>query len=140
MYGIGDLPADIQQFTMPRRRQTQRPDVRIHVRKLTAQEWIGLKGLPVTRPSRIASDLLSDNEDPEAIARLIAQSIRLVFDYPGTFADQLASHAAHFGLRKQDGLGLLRWLLELTEDRNAPQWIAEARAHVDQSVRLNTGP
>jgi hypothetical protein len=140
MYGIGDLPADIQQFTMPRRRQTQRPDVRIHVRKLTAQEWIGLKGLPVTRPSRIASDLLSDNEDPEAIARLIAESIRLAFDYPGTFADQLASHAAHFGLRKQDGLGLLRWLLELTEDRNAPQWIAEARAHVDQSVRLDTGP
>jgi hypothetical protein len=139
MYGIGDLPADIQQFTMPRRRQTQRPDVRIHVRKLTAQEWIGLKGLPVTRP-RIASDLLSDNEDPEAIARLIAESIRLAVDYPGTFADQLASHAAHFGLRKQDGLGLLRWLLELTEDRNAPQWIAEARAHVDQSVRLDTGP
>ena len=140
MYGIGDLPADIQQFTMPRRRQTQRPDVRFHVRKLTAREWIDLKGLPVTRPSRIASDLLSDNEDPEAIARLIAESIRLVFDYPGTFADQLASHAAHFGLRKQDGLGLLRWLLELTEDRNAPQWIAEARAHVDQSVRLDTRP
>ena len=140
MYGIGDLPADTQEFTMPRRRQTQRPDVRIHVRKLTTQEWIGLKGLPVTRPSRIASDLLSDNEDPEAIARLIAESIRRVFDYPGTFADQLARHASHFGLRKQDGLGLLRWLLELTEDKDATRWMAEARAHVDQTIRLDIGP
>ena len=84
-------------------------------------DWI--KGLPVTRPSRIASDLLSDNEDPEAIARLIAESIRLVFDYPGTFADQLARHSSHFGLRKQDGLGLLRWLLELTEDKDETRWM-----------------
>jgi hypothetical protein len=119
MYGIGELPADTQEFTLPRRRQSRRSDVRIHVRKLTIGDWISLKGLPVTRPSRIASDLLWEHEDPEAVARLIAESIRLVFDYPGTFADQLASHAIHFGLRKQDGLGLLRWLLDLTEEESA---------------------
>lgn len=140
MYGIGDLPADTQEFTMPRRRQTQRPDVQIHVRKLATQEWIRLKGLPVTRPSRIASDLLFDHEDPEAIARIIAESIRLVYDYPGTFADQLAKHASNFGLRKQDGLGLLRWLLDLTKDKNASQWMAEARAHIERANEGDTEP
>jgi hypothetical protein len=140
MYGIGELPADTQEFTLPRRRQSRRSDVRIHVRKLTIGDWISLKGLPVTRPSRIASDLLWEHEDPEAVARLIAESIRLVFDYPGTFADQLASHAIHFGLRKQDGLGLLRWLLDLTEEERAPRWVAEARAHVDKANRLVSGP
>jgi hypothetical protein len=94
----------------------------------------------VTRPSRIASDLLWDDEDPEAVGHLIAESIRLVFDYPGTFADQLAPHASRFGLRKQDGLGLLRWLLDLTKDKSTPKWMAEARAHLDRTNQLATAP
>jgi hypothetical protein len=140
MYGIGDLPADSQEFTLPRRRQSRRSDVRIHVRKLALEEWVNVKGLPVTRPSRIASDLLWDDEDPESVAHLTAESIRLVFDYPGTFADQLAPHASHFGLRKQDGLGLLRWLLDLTKDESTPRWMAEARAHLERTNQLATAP
>ena len=38
------------------------------------------------------------------MARLIADAIRPVYDYPGTFADSLAPHAARFGLPKGDGL------------------------------------
>ncbi len=100
LYGLGHLPADRHEFTVQRRKQTRRSDVRIHVRVLSDGEWIGLRGLPVTRPSRIASDLLWDHEDPEAVAQLVTDSIRKVFDYPGTFADSLASHAGRFGLRK----------------------------------------
>jgi hypothetical protein len=133
VYGVGHLPADRHEFTVPRRRQSRRPDVRIHVRKLTDAEWISLGGLPVTRPSRIASDLLWEQEDPEAVAQLIADSIRPAVDSPGTFADQLAAHAARFGLRRGDGLGLLRWLLELTGDADAGRWLAEARAHVERA-------
>jgi len=132
MYGLGHLPADRHEFTVPLRKQTRRHDVRFHVRSLSAAEWVGLLGLPVTRPSRIASDLLWDHEDPEAVAQLIADSIRLVLDYPGTFADQLAPHASKFGLRKSDGLGLLRWLLDLTSEPEAGRWMAEARAHIER--------
>ncbi|MGH9302010.1 MAG: type IV toxin-antitoxin system AbiEi family antitoxin domain-containing protein, partial [Acidimicrobiales bacterium] len=67
VYGIGHLPADRHEFTVPKRRQTRRPDVRIHLRKLSEAEWTGLGGLPVTRPPRIASDLLWEHEDPEAV-------------------------------------------------------------------------
>ena len=84
----------------------------------------------MTRPSRTASDLLWDREDPEAVARLITDAIRPAYDYPGTFADSLAPHAARFGLRKGDGLALLRWFLEMTADPERNRWMQEARAHV----------
>ena len=134
LYGLGHLPADRHEFTIPKRRQTRRPDVTIHVRKLTRGEWVNLDGLPVTRPSRIASDLLLDDEDPEAVAQIVAESIRRISDYPGTFADSLAPHAASFGLRRGDGLALLRWLLGLVGDPETPRWLDEAREHVARAV------
>jgi hypothetical protein len=82
LYGLGHLPADRHEFTLPLRRQTRRPDVRLHQRRLEDREWIDLRGLLVTRPSRIASDLLHDREDPEAVAQLMTDAIRAVHDYP----------------------------------------------------------
>jgi hypothetical protein len=140
LYRVGHLPADGHDFTLPKRRQSRRSDVRLHQRPLEDREWIDLRGLPVTRPSRIASDLLYDREDPEAVAQLIADAIRSVYDYPGTFADALASHAARFGLRQGDGLGLLRWLLDLVGDPETPRWIDEAKAHQDRELAERTDP
>lgn len=135
LYGFGHLPADCHDFTLPKRRQSRRPDVRLHQRHLQDNEWINLRGLPVTRPSRIASDLLYDQEDPEAVAHLIADAIRGAYDYPGTFADALATHAARFGLRKDDGLGLLRWLLDLVADPDTPRWMDDARDHTGRATK-----
>ena len=129
LYGLGDLPADRHEFTLPSRRQSRRPEVRLHQRRLESAEWITLRGLPVTRPSRIAADLLDDREDTEAVARVVVEAIRAAYDYPGTFADALAPYAARYGLRGGDGLALLRWLLSLVGDPEAPRWMDEARDH-----------
>lgn len=134
IYRLGHLPADRHEFTLPKRKQTRRADVRIHVRRVKDAEWITLHGLPVTRPSRIAADLLRDHEDPEAVARLIADAIRPVYDYPGTFADSLEPFAARFGLRKGDGLGLLRWFLDMTGDPERERWLDEALSHISRTV------
>lgn len=130
LYGLSHLPADRYDFTLPIRRQSRRPDVRLHHRPLRENEWISLHGLPVTRPSRIAADLLDDAEDPEAVAHVIADAIRAVYDYPGTFADALVPLAGRLGLRHGDGLGLLRWLLDLVGDPDTPRWMEEARTHI----------
>ncbi len=127
LYGIGDLPADRHEFTMPTRRQTRRPDVRLHQRRLADREWIWLRGLPVTLPARIADDLLRDDEGPEAVAQITADAIRAVYDYPGPFAEVLGRHAPRFGLRRGDGLALLQWLLDLGGDPETPRWMREAR-------------
>jgi len=134
LYGLGHLPADRHEFTLPVRRQSRRPDVRLHIRRLEPGDSIVLAGLPVTRPSRIASDLLYDREEPDAVAQIVADAIRGVYDYPGTFADALAPHAARLGFQRGDGLALLRWLLDLVGDPETDRWMHEAREHVSRSV------
>src|SRR5271155_3661337 len=139
VYGIGHLPADRPEFTVQHRHQGRRRDVRIHQRKLERGEWVQMDWLPVTRPSRIASDLLYDNEDPEAVAQIVADAIRPVFDYPGAFAESLAPNAGRFGLRRNDGLALLQWLLELVGDPETKQWMSEARESMARR-RLEQAP
>jgi hypothetical protein len=130
LYGLGDLPADQHEFTLPSRHQSRRPDVQLHHRDLDNAEWISLRGMLVTRPARIAADLLARHEDPEAVGYLIADAIRAVHDYPGMFADSLAPLAARFGLPRGDGVGLLGWLLDLADGPDKGQWADEAQRHV----------
>jgi hypothetical protein len=96
------------------------------VGRVDRSEWITLHGLPVTRPSRAAADLLAERENPQAVGQLVTDAIRGVFDYPATFANALSPYASQLGLRRGDGLGALRWLLDLVGDRHAPEWLAEA--------------
>jgi hypothetical protein len=133
VYGLGDLTADRNEFILPRRRQSRRSDVKFHRGSLDRGEWVNLGGLLVTRPARIAADLLADGEEPDAVAPMVAQALRQINDYPGTVADAIAPLAARFGLRRHDSLGLLRWLLELAPDSDVPQWLDEARAHMDRA-------
>jgi len=127
-YGLNHPPADRHEFTLPVRRQSRRPDVRLHHRLLHEGEWASLGGLPVTRPPRIASDLLNDNEEPAAVARLVANAIREGYEEPGTFAASLAPFAQRFGLRRNDGLAVFARLLELVGDPAMPRWLREAWA------------
>lgn len=140
LYGIGELPADRHDFTVLVRKQTRRADVRIHHRQLGTGEWTQLRGLLATRPARIASDLLRENEDPEAVAQITADAIRAVYDYPGTFAEALAPHASRFGLRRGDGLAFLRWLLDLVGDSDTSRWMTEARDSIQQVERDQRTP
>ncbi len=139
LYGLGHLPADRHEFTLPTRRQTRRPDVRLHQRRLHPGQWVELGGLLVTRPSRIASDLLYDREDPEGVGQVVADAIRGVYDYPSTFVDALAPHAAQLGLRRGDGVALLRWLLDLVGDPETGEWMKEGRANFDPAAAREAG-
>lgn len=134
LYGIGDLPADRHEFTLPGRKQSRRPDVRLHSGRLDDGQWITLRGLPVTRPSRIAADLLAERNDPQAVGQLVTDAIRGVFDYPGTVAQRLAPYASRLGLRKGDGVAALRWLLELIGDPHAGEWLALAEESLGHSL------
>jgi hypothetical protein len=140
LYGLGHLPADRHEFTLPERRQSRRSDVRLHHRAVRPGDWIVLHGMPVTRPSRIAADLLDDKEDPEAVAQVIADSLRPVYDYPAAFADALAPYAASFGLRRGDGLALLRRLLGTAGDPEASRWIAQAERSSEKNGKPPTRP
>lgn len=126
LYRLGELPADVHEFTLPRRKQSRRDDVRLHRANVDDGDWIWLHGLPVTQPGRIAADLLAAREDPGAVGRVIADALRSVYDYPNSVADAIAPHAAVLGMRRGDGLGLLRWLLDLSGDPERAVWMREA--------------
>jgi hypothetical protein len=128
LYGIGHLPADIHEFTLPDRKQSRRQDVRLH-RGDVRDNWIILRGLPATRPHRIAADLLAQREDLTAVAELVADALRSAYDSPTAIAHAIAPFAATYGLRRGDGVGLLRWLLSMAGDFERDQWLAEAESH-----------
>lgn len=67
------------------------------------------------------------------MAYVVADAIRAGYSDPGTIPDALAPCAARFGLRRGDGLALLRWLLDLLRDPDTSRWMEEAQAHVTRS-------
>ena len=122
LFGIGPLPADVHEFTLPQRRQTRRRDVRLH-RGHIEGHWMTFGGLPITKPHRIASDLLGEREDPGAVGQVIADALRLGLDTPDEMARALTSRAKGHGLREGDGVGLLRWLLEVADYPETDPWV-----------------
>jgi hypothetical protein len=117
MYGVGDLRADVHEFTSPQRRQTRRPDVRIHRGLMADDDRIVLRGLPVTRPGRTIADLLVDRIEPVSVARITADVLEGSNEYPRVVAEKMAPHAADFGMKAGDGVGLLEHFLDLAGDR-----------------------
>lgn len=138
LHGIGHLPADHHEFTLPSRRQTRRPDVRLHIAQLDETEWTILRGLLVTRPARTASDLLAEREELDAIAHLVADAIRAGGDPSSAFIPALAPHAARLGLQPGDGVAALGWVLDLVGDRDTAEWLAAAAGALspDTAARL----
>lgn len=127
LYGVGDLRADVHEFTLPRRRQTRRSDLRLHRARVPDQHQIVLRGLPVTRAGWMIADLLADHVDPESVARITAEVVDRVFDYPGVIAERIAPLAARFGLSPGDGVALLDQLLTIAGHPNHETIVEEAR-------------
>jgi hypothetical protein len=119
--GLGHLDADVHEFILPSRRQSRRSDLRLRLRHLGPDEWIHRSGLPVTRPARIAADLLAAREDPQAIAHIVVDALRLGQDDPATVAAAIAPHATKF--RLVGGPALLEWLLDLVGHPEGPTWL-----------------
>lgn len=127
LYGVGDLRADVHDFTLPRRRQTRRGDVWIHQGRVPPEQRVVLGGLPTTRAGRMIADLLADHVDPDGVARITAEVLERVLDYPGVVAEALAPYAQRFGCRRGDGPALLDELLRRAGSQAREALLAEAR-------------
>jgi len=113
LHGVGDLRPDVHEFTLSVRRQSRRPDVRLHRGIVPADERTVLRGLPVTRASRMIADLLADRVEPSAVSQIAAQVIERGLEDQATIAKQIAPYASRFGFRRGDGVALLDHLLAL---------------------------
>lgn len=130
LYELGELPADVHEFTLPARRQSRRSDVRLHRRDIEADAVRDVGGLLVTRPARVVADLLADAADAEAVGRIAAESIAAGQEHPADLAGYLAPFAGRFHRADGDGPAVLSWLLDLAgvspADRST--WLGRAGA------------
>ncbi|HEX3784616.1 MAG TPA: type IV toxin-antitoxin system AbiEi family antitoxin domain-containing protein [Pseudonocardiaceae bacterium] len=113
LYGFGDLDADHHEFTVPKRQQTRRRDIRLHRGVLPDNDVTVLNGLPVTKPERTVVDLLKAGHDGEHVAGVLADAVRTRSIDVGQLGARLAPFAARFDFAVNDGQGLLDHLLEL---------------------------
>ena len=113
LWGVGDLRADVHEFTLPERRQTRRQDVRLHRGQVPDGQWALVRGLPTTSAGRMIADLLGDHLEPAIVARIAAEALRRGLDIPANIVELIAPYAARFGFRRGDGLALLDHLLRL---------------------------
>jgi hypothetical protein len=127
LYRVGDLRGDVHEFTLPRRRQTRRADVRIHRGRVPPERHILLGGLPTTRAAWMIGQLLADHVDPDAIGQITREVLERVLDDPGEVARAVAPYAQRFGLERNDGIGLLDELLRRADAPNGQGLIAKAR-------------
>jgi hypothetical protein len=127
LYGVGDLRADVHEFTLPVRRQTRRTDVRLHRGLVPDEQWILLHGLPTTRAGRMIADLLDDHVEPASVAQITAEVVNRVLDYPGTIAEGIGPYAGRFGFRRGEGVALLEHLLTLADYSDRDEMVAMAR-------------
>lgn len=118
LHRVGDLRADVHEFTLARRRQTRRRDVRLHRGEVPATDRIVLSGLPVTRPARTIADLLAAHVEPGVVGRIAAEVLGGGLDGAADLADHIAPYAARFGLPRGDGRATLEYLLALAGSRD----------------------
>jgi hypothetical protein len=128
LYGVGDLRADVHEFTIPVRRQTRRSDVRLHRGQVPDGQRLLLHGLPTTRAGLMIADLLDDHIEPESVAQITAEVVQRVLDHPNSIAECIAPSAARYGFRRGDGVALLDHLLTLANYSSRPEMVALARS------------
>lgn len=111
-HGLGDLDADIIEFTVPARRQTRSPGVRFHVRSLDQSDWTLVDGLPVTTILTTIGDLAAAKLDSGHLAGVVRDALathHLAFD---DVCHVLAPHAHHYSAPFGDGSQLVERLLD----------------------------
>lgn len=119
LHGIGDLRAMRSEFTTPRRKQTQREEVRYKTRTLTQDDVTIREGLPVTTLERTIADLVEARIQLEHIGTVMRDANRkstLDMEKLESYLKPLAERNGH---RKGDGSALLQELLEVAHIDNA---------------------
>lgn len=130
LYGVGDLRADVHEFTMPRRRQTRRADVRIHRGRIADEQRLLLHGLPVTRAGRMIGDLLGDHVDLDSVAQITVEVLDRVLDHAGVVAECVGPYAGRFRFARGDGAALLDDLLRRAGRRDRATLVREEPAAI----------
>jgi hypothetical protein len=98
LHGLGDIPAPAVEISVPRRRTTTEPFVRLKTAPVDASDITVVDGLPVTTAARTITDLLRIKADGGHIGGVIADAERRGLISVVDLADQVQPYARRYGL------------------------------------------
>lgn len=132
LHGLGDMDADVLEFSAPVRRQTRRPDVVIHRAKFSDGDWQLVDGLPVTTPLRTIGDLAATHIDQGHLAGAVRDAIAQ-YDVPvSRISTILSPWARSYAAAADDGDQLVDRLLS---QAGVPRSALELSARTDPEAR-----
>ncbi|MFD4442334.1 type IV toxin-antitoxin system AbiEi family antitoxin domain-containing protein [Nocardia sp. NPDC058519] len=105
---LGDLDADIHQFTVGKPRRSRSSEVTFIVAALTPTEWHRVDGLPVTRPLRTVTDLAAADTDGGHLASVVRDTIMTGDTTSAELAEALRPYAHNYGAHPGDGAEVVR--------------------------------
>lgn len=108
--GLGDLDADLLEFTTGYRKQSRDPHLVLHRRPITPP-WTVAGGLPVTTVLQTVQDLAAAGIDGGHLAGVVRDAITVHFTELDPLIAVLAGHAPRYGAPDGDGRLLLQVLL-----------------------------
>jgi hypothetical protein len=97
LHGLGDVDADLAEFTVAGRRQTRDPEVRYHRGDVLGDAWTVVDGLPVTTVVRTVVDLARARVDGGHLAGVVRDAITIHHIEPAVLAGVLNDHAHRYG-------------------------------------------
>lgn len=112
LHGLGDLDADMHEFTTTTRKQTRRDDIRLHRGHLTPGDWTVVDGLPVTTVARTVADLAASRVDGGHLAKVVRDALTIKQVSDERISAALAPHAHVYGAAKGDGEAVLARFLQ----------------------------
>lgn len=99
LHELGDIPSPDVEITVPRRRTTHEPFVRLRTAPLDSTEITVVDGLPVTTATRTITDLLKAKADGGHVGGVIAEAERRDLITVDDLAEHLQPHARKYGLK-----------------------------------------
>ncbi|WP_375430756.1 hypothetical protein [uncultured Friedmanniella sp.] len=113
LHHIGDLWASRHEFVAPRRRQSQRTEIRYRQRVLHSRDVTLVGGLPAMTMERTVADLVEEVDDLSLVADVLGYASRKGSLDLRRLEELLAPLAGRHGLPKDDGLAFLDQLMEI---------------------------
>jgi predicted transcriptional regulator of viral defense system len=138
LHELGDIPAPDVEITVPRRRTTNEPFVRLRTAPLDPAEITVVDGLPVTTAPRTITDLLRAKTDGGHVGGVIADANRRDLIDLDELADRVQPYARKYGLKATaTGHALINHLVEQAGESLTRQEVARAsKEGFDAAVRL----
>ena len=76
LHGLGEVGPVPYEFCTNKRRQTQRPHLKLRKRRLPPEDVTVVAGIPATTPARTVIDLIDNGEDLSLVANVLNDALR----------------------------------------------------------------